>query len=481
MSNIEQNLEKILASRYGKDVRQSIHDSIHDCYEDGKAGAIDLIARQQIANLVANEGNPEKDSELIDIRIGYDGTNYTSAGEAIRSQAQILNEYIDNYYDLFTEGETVLNMHWQQGYWWSIESGDYGATIHPQNYVACKHKIVGDGTRLRAIKVNGLGISLYVCVYSSDGEFENGYQYGNTELNILLEKDKQYSFSIYCPNGIDPSFADSNYPFTKYISPSNIYYIGENREFTTLKEGIEEACKHENSIVIVDGGIYDIIQEYGSSYFEDYSYDPSDCGIVLKNNVHVIFSSKARVVCNYIGNNEDVMFYFSPFNVGEKGFKLENLSIEASRVRYCVHDDLAMFGNSHEFTKTEYQNCNMYLDNSENTARESYNCIGGGLPYNGEIIINGCIFESTASGEKYGGVDYHQNGESGAKSNSVITNCYFKGSMDRYSCSNLGQTQEKSTIIVTNCSCGRTEGYSNNPEYSNSIEFINWNNVRRRP
>ena len=35
MSNIEQNLQKILASRYGKDVRQSIHDSIHDCYEYG--------------------------------------------------------------------------------------------------------------------------------------------------------------------------------------------------------------------------------------------------------------------------------------------------------------------------------------------------------------------------------------------------------------------------------------------------------------
>ncbi len=36
MSNIEQNLAKILNSRYGKDVRQAIHDSIETCYTETK-------------------------------------------------------------------------------------------------------------------------------------------------------------------------------------------------------------------------------------------------------------------------------------------------------------------------------------------------------------------------------------------------------------------------------------------------------------
>lgn len=48
MSNILENLRKILSSRYGRDVRQAIHDSILDCYEDGKAGAIDITARESI-------------------------------------------------------------------------------------------------------------------------------------------------------------------------------------------------------------------------------------------------------------------------------------------------------------------------------------------------------------------------------------------------------------------------------------------------
>lgn len=96
MSNIEQNLQKILASRYGKDVRQSIHDSIHDCYEDGKAGATDLVARERIDNLVANNNPTEGNSELLDIRVGADGKIYSSAGDAVREQVSSLKEDLVN-------------------------------------------------------------------------------------------------------------------------------------------------------------------------------------------------------------------------------------------------------------------------------------------------------------------------------------------------------------------------------------------------
>ena len=48
MAKIKELLQKILSARYGKDVRQAIYDAIKQCYEDGKAGSVDLTAREEI-------------------------------------------------------------------------------------------------------------------------------------------------------------------------------------------------------------------------------------------------------------------------------------------------------------------------------------------------------------------------------------------------------------------------------------------------
>lgn len=67
MSDIENNLEQILKATYGKDVRQSIHDAIHDCYEDGKAGSTDLVARERISALVNAEGGNRDETVLYSV------------------------------------------------------------------------------------------------------------------------------------------------------------------------------------------------------------------------------------------------------------------------------------------------------------------------------------------------------------------------------------------------------------------------------
>lgn len=113
MSNINENLKKIESAVWGKDVRKAIHDSIHDCYEDGKAGTTDLLAREGIENLenvkadkteVAverarinnlskmKEGSTTGDAEIQDIRIGADGKKYPNAGEAVRGQLSELKK-----------------------------------------------------------------------------------------------------------------------------------------------------------------------------------------------------------------------------------------------------------------------------------------------------------------------------------------------------------------------------------------------------
>lgn len=108
MSDIEQNLAFILSSRYGEDVRQAIHDAIHDCYEDGKAGSIDLVAREQIANLVANEGSLEKDSEIIDARVNFEGATYSSLGEHIRDIGSYVGKQLSKTFRLDFSCEDIF-------------------------------------------------------------------------------------------------------------------------------------------------------------------------------------------------------------------------------------------------------------------------------------------------------------------------------------------------------------------------------------
>jgi len=122
MADITEYLEQIENAVYGKDVRQAIHDGIEQCYEDGKAGAIDLTARNSITELSGEisetsaelegeiaveraridniaslaEGSTTGDAELADIRIGFDGVTYGSAGAAVRSCNSIINKDLQN-------------------------------------------------------------------------------------------------------------------------------------------------------------------------------------------------------------------------------------------------------------------------------------------------------------------------------------------------------------------------------------------------
>ena len=261
----------------------------------------------------------------------------------------------------------------------------------------------------------------------------------------------------------------------KSMNASKVFYVGTGRQYTTIKAGVEAALQYQNSIVYIERGTYDIIQEWGQSVLDEQTETIQNNGIKLYNGIHLIFSSDAKVVCNYTGNNRYACDDFSPFNSlmsfqDEKGgFTIENMNIECSRVRYCVHDERG--SRADDRYKHVYKNCKFYIDNSNNPSLPDREwCIGTGLGRDGYIIVEGCEF---ARGNYYA----HNTGNADAKSKIIVKDCIFASGntvrLDPY-----GTSTKETDVYVSNCRLGasiiKSQPSSGNPD---NIKVIEWNNT----
>ena len=187
------------------------------------------------------------------------------------------------------------------------------------------------------------------------------------------------------------------------INTIHTFYCGPTRQYTKITDAIKAATLYMNSVLFVDAGEYDIINELGADYFNMTESNYS-AGPILKNGIKVIATPGAKIVCHYTGSNETVMRVFSPLNAGPYGFTLSGVHIEASRVRYAVHDEL----NSSKIpTKCRYENCFMSLDNSNNPVWGNASCIGGGLAAHAVVDVLNSIFHPVSNGYK-NGISYHE-------------------------------------------------------------------------
>ena len=73
------SVQKIKTGVYGEDVRDAIVTAIEQCYEDGKAGAYDPVARKQIDDILKTNGSAFSETTLIEKEIFFSGDNFTIA------------------------------------------------------------------------------------------------------------------------------------------------------------------------------------------------------------------------------------------------------------------------------------------------------------------------------------------------------------------------------------------------------------------
>lgn len=244
----------------------------------------------------------------------------------------------------------------------------------------------------------------------------------------------------------------SYYVYGKYCAKKRIT-VGSSGDFTSLKEALEYAVQYEDAVVDVLAGTYDLLTEFGSSYFASLNSGSSELsGMKIGNGITINFSPQAKVVCNYTGDNEYVHKKFSPFNMipGSKGFTLNGLTLECKNVRYAVHDEC---NNDSAYYHNSYIDCRISKDNSQATGWVNPLVIGGGLGRNGHIDIIRCLFDSETisaipSGKQ---VNYHNAYQAGSKSYLFVSDCYFDG-IYTVGVSYYGSSTEMSVMQVNGCS-----------------------------
>lgn len=252
-----------------------------------------------------------------------------------------------------------------------------------------------------------------------------------------------------------------------------VYHVEKDGsgDYTNIADALEVATQWMDSIVYVGPGIWNILDELGETRLAKVS--SAYGGIVLKNRVHVVCSSKCYIKCLYSGSEENIIEYLSAFNAGPYGFTLENADIEVANIRYCVHDERNAETDHYD---NYYINCRM--KNTNTTPGSRSQCIGGGLGYDGHIVIDGCTFENPLR-ENYGIVSYHNAHGAATDSRSLIEvkGSYFYGS-NTFHALYYGNSTAITQCLVHGNSMG-AEPYVTqaDPNYTNvNMEIVKWNN-----
>lgn len=335
-------------------------------------------------------------------------------------------------------------------------------------------------------KCKKIGVSLGLAqfaFYNKDGSYNSGIIIANSDhlyqeyevpdsakyVRLSIAKSKKENAFFALNNGV-------NCPIGDVIVNNQIWSV--DTDFHSLRSAVDYAIQFKNTRVIIVKGTYTLTNEFSS---EIEQAGTTQYGICLENGVHLLFMSGTKVKALYEGSNVNVTHYFAPFYSGSKGggFTLENLDIEASNTRYCVHDEL---GGLDVPINNKYLNCRMVFDNTNAPINWYPTCIGGGTGLHSYVDIIGCYFKTKkAETEAIDTVSYHNANKPNAYSVINIKNSYFEGK-GRFRVSHYGESQLISKAYASGNSFGsepvvRYEvAGSTTPQ---NFELIAWNNEIR--
>ena len=238
--------------------------------------------------------------------------------------------------------------------------------------------------------------------------------------------------------------ADNYILYVNHNNP-NIQIFVENGEFgnyvivdkngrgnlSTFKEATEYTWYHPFVTVQFNAGEYDLVEEYGSTYLDNISDNYThkhDRGPECGNYAKYIFSNNAKLVFNYTGSNNNAVEFFAPVNI-VSSCDFENLNIECSNCRYCVHEDIpTVMVYAPDNVRVNYNNSIMKHNGNTLGTYRTIACIGAGASPYSTSQINGGKFEAATNSDL--SISYHHPSYSGNKPATVnVKNAYIKGKL----------------------------------------------------
>ena len=244
------------------------------------------------------------------------------------------------------------------------------------------------------------------------------------------------------------------------------YHVGENGDYTKFIECLKDLKDNtDNKVIYVDGGTYDIFSEIGGKSFCDtipegetdwkkYSvFIPPNTSVVGVGDVFFNFNPSI----DEIGNGLKLL---SPINI-QGTCHLENITINASNCRYCIHDDTE--GDTKYIgAKKTYKN--VHCSKSGSGLSQAYACGFDDLMV---FSFDNCIFESTLDAFS---MHNRATNDSTKSSRVTINNCAFiakDGDNTRYSIrfGNVNWREEQIKVFISNSYMNNTVKIANETDY----------------
>ena len=377
------------------------------------------------------EGSTTGDAELIDMRLGADGNTYPNAGTAVRTQISELKQDLTNLYRIKTvTGKSLLLTDTIEGTLPISSVIDPTSTVYflGSNIfagIAGINHICGLGSIITVSSIDGNTIQdAILYTVTGEGTVIDFYTLTGYESRTIQTESNAYFFYIMgnSVSNIYVNLGAKKQPYEAYIEPiyeqgcvnslpfndrtsiissnsditvtyfckdiPSVVHVGKGNDFmfNSLTDAITYCNAEGIKKIIVHEGLYDIIAEYGGVSAIDATN--GDYVGLKPWDMELEFLTGSVVLCNYTGNNENVMKYFSAFN--PKNTTFIGLNLRASKCRYAIHDENYSETESY---KNIYENCYIYFDNHENAYWTTDQCIGGGLGNKATIIIDSCEFE----------------------------------------------------------------------------------------